>query len=119
MVVLFLNDQLRTVMPKTKRTPPLLEKIQEMQVNIFPVGFGEYTKLSELNKMATEDGTARHFGEYESPETLGTAVIQGSLGRFKITIKKNPPCNDYSLIWCGKNKKVLHAVVTVVIEEGF
>ncbi|XP_066021565.1 uncharacterized protein [Pocillopora verrucosa] len=80
-VVLFLNDQLRTVMPKTKRTPPLLEEIQEMQVNIFPVGFGEYTKLSELNKMATEDGTARHFGEYESPETLGIAVIQGIEGK--------------------------------------
>ena len=98
--MLFLNDQLRTVMPKTKRTPPLLEKIQEMQVNIFPVGFGEYTKLSELNKMATEDGTARHFGEYESPETLGIAVIQGSLGRFKITIKKNPPCNEKIRKYC-------------------
>ena len=88
--MLFLNDPSRTVMAKTKRPPPLLEEIQKMQVNIFPVGFGEYTKLSELNKMATEVGTARHFGEYESPETLGTAVIQGNLGRFKVMILKNP-----------------------------
>ena len=74
------------VMADTKRPPPLLEEIQEMQVNIVPVGIGAYAKLSELNEMATKDGTARHFGEYESPETLGTAVIQGNLGRFKITI---------------------------------
>ena len=57
-----------------------------MQVNIVPVGIGEYAKLSELNKMATKDGTARHFGEFESHETLGTAVIQGNLERFRITI---------------------------------
>ena len=84
--MLFLNDSLHMVMADTKRPQPLLEKIQEMQVNIVPVVIGAYAKLSELNKMATKDGTARHFGEYESPETLGTAVIQGNLGRFKITI---------------------------------
>ena len=84
--MLFLNDSLHMVMADTKRPPLLLEEIQEMQVNIVPVGIGAYAKLSELNKMATKDGTARHFGEYESPETLGTAVIQGNLGRFKITI---------------------------------
>ena len=72
--MLFLNDSLHTVMANYERLP---SSLQEMQVNIFPVGFGDYTKLSELNKMATEDGTARHFGEYESPETLGKAVIQG------------------------------------------
>ena len=72
--MLFLNDSLHTVMANYERLP---SSLQEMQVNIFPVGFGEYTKLSELNKMATEDGTARHFGEYGSPETLGKAVIQG------------------------------------------
>ena len=68
-----------------ERLPPLKE-IKDMQVNIFPVGIGEYAKLSELNKMATKDGTARHFGEYESHETLGTAVIQGNMGRFKISV---------------------------------
>ncbi|XP_022778107.1 G2/mitotic-specific cyclin CLB2-like [Stylophora pistillata] len=47
-----------------------------MQVNIVPVGVGDYAKLSELKVIATNDGTARRFGEYESPETLGTAVIQ-------------------------------------------
>ena len=84
--MLFLNDSLHMVKADTKRLPPLLEEIQEMQVNIVPVGIGAYAKLPELNKMATKDGTARHFGGYESPETLGTAVIQGNLGRFKITI---------------------------------
>ena len=83
--MLFLNDSLHMVKADTKR-PPLLEEIQEMQVNIVPVGIGAYAKLPELNKMATKDGTARHFGEYESPETLGTAVIQGNLGKFKIMI---------------------------------
>ena len=57
-----------------------------MQVNIVPVGIGACAKLSELNEMATKDGTARHFGEYESHETLGTAVLQGNLERFQITI---------------------------------
>ena len=57
-----------------------------MKVNIVPVGIGACAKLSELNEMATKDGTARHFGEYESHETLGTAVLQGNLGRFQITI---------------------------------
>ena len=74
------------VMADTKRPPPSLEEIQEMQVNIVPVGIGEHAKLSELNKMVTKDGTARHFGEFESHETLGTAVIQGNMGRFRITI---------------------------------
>ena len=81
--MLFLNDSLHMVKADTKRP---LEEIQEMQVNIVPVGIRAYAKLPELNKMATKDGTARHFGGYESPETLGTAVIQGNLGRFKITI---------------------------------
>ena len=74
--MLFLNDSLHKVM-ENYEIPSSLKEIQEMQVNIFPVGFGEYTKLSQLNKMATEDGTVRHFGEYESPEALGKAVIQG------------------------------------------
>ncbi|CAH3162463.1 unnamed protein product [Pocillopora meandrina] len=75
-VVLFLNYSLHKVMADTERPPPLVEEIQGMQVNIFPVGIGENAKLSELNKMASKGSTARHFGEYESPETLGTAVIQ-------------------------------------------
>ena len=88
--MLFLNYSLHKVMADTERPPPLVEEIQGMQVNIFPVGIGENAKLSELNKMASKGSTARHFGEYESPETLGTAVIQGNLGRFKVLILKNP-----------------------------
>ena len=84
--MLFLNDSLRKVEANTKRLPSLVKEIEDMQVNIVPVGIGEYAKLSELNEMATKDGTARHFGEFESHETLGTAVIQGNLGRFRITI---------------------------------
>ena len=74
------------VKANTERLQSLLKEIEDMQVNIVPVGIGEYAKLSELNKMATKDGIARHFGEFESHETLGTAVIQGNMGRFRITI---------------------------------
>ena len=84
--MLFLNDSIRKVEANTERLPPLLKEIKEMKVNIVPVGIGACAKLSELNEMATKDGTARHFGEYESHETLGTAVLQGNLGRFQITI---------------------------------
>ncbi|XP_066021550.1 uncharacterized protein [Pocillopora verrucosa] len=80
-VVLFLNDSLSMVKANTERLQSLLKEIEDMQVNIVPVGIGEYAKLSELNKMATKDGTARHFGEFESHETLGTAVIQGIEGK--------------------------------------
>ena len=84
--MLFLKDSLSMVKAGNVIRQFLLKEIEDMQVNIVPVGIGEYAKLSELNKMATKDGTARHFGEFESHETLGTAVIQGNLGRFKITI---------------------------------
>ena len=84
--MLFLNDSIRKVKANTERLPPLLKKIEDMQVNIVPVGIGVCAKLSELNEMATKDGTARHFGEYESHETLGTAILQGNLRRFQITI---------------------------------
>ena len=84
--MLFLNDSLSMVKANTERLQSLIKEIEDMQVNIVPVGIGEYAKLSELNEMATKDGTARHFGEFESHETLGTAVIQGNLGRFRITI---------------------------------
>ena len=84
--MLFLNDSLSMVKANTERLQSLVKEIEDMQVNIVPVGIGEYAKLSELNKMATKDGTARHFGEFESHETLGTAVIQGNLERFRITI---------------------------------
>ena len=88
--MLFLNDSLSMVKANTETLQSLVKEIEDMQVNIVPVGIGEYAKLSELNKMATKDGTARHFGEYESPETLGTAVIQGNLWRFKVMILKKP-----------------------------
>ena len=84
--MLFLNDSLSMVKANTETLQSLVKEIEDMQVNIVPVGIGEYAKLSELNEMATKDGTARHFGEFESHETLGTAVIQGNLGRFRITI---------------------------------
>ena len=84
--MLFLNDSLSMVKANTERLQSLLKEIEDMQVNIVPVGIGACAKLSELNKMATKDGTARHFGEYESHETLGTAVLQGNLERFQITI---------------------------------
>ena len=84
--MLFLNDSLSMVKANTERLQSLVKEIEDMQVNIVPVGIGEYAKLSELNKMATKDGTARHFGEFESHETLGTAVIQGNMERFRITI---------------------------------
>ena len=84
--MLFLNDSLSMVKANTEKLQSLVKEIEDMQVNIVPVGIGEYAKLSELNKMATKDGTARHFGEFESHETLGTAVIQGNLERFRITI---------------------------------
>ncbi|XP_058950960.2 uncharacterized protein [Pocillopora verrucosa] len=80
-VVLFLNYTLDMSMEKTEKLQDLVEDIKDMQVNIVPVGIGEDAKLSELKKMATKDGTALHFGEYESPETLGTAVIQGIEGK--------------------------------------
>ena len=84
--MLFLNNSLRKVGANTEELSSLVEEIKDMQVNIVIVGIGEYAKLSELNKMATKDGTARHFGEFESHETLGTAVIQGNMERFRITI---------------------------------
>ena len=84
--MLFLNDSLSMVKANTERLQSLVKEIEDMQVNIVPVGIGEYAKLSELNEMATKDGTARHFGEFESHETLGTAVIQGNMERFRITI---------------------------------
>ncbi|RMX45055.1 hypothetical protein pdam_00011501, partial [Pocillopora damicornis] len=80
-VVCFLNYTLDMSMEKTEKLQDLVEDIKDMQVNIVPVGIGEDAKLSELKKMATKDGTALHFGEYESPETLGTAVIQGIEGK--------------------------------------
>ena len=84
--MLFLNDSLSMVKANTEKLQSLLKEIEDMQVNIVPVGIGACAKLSELNEMATKDRTARHFGEYESHETLGTAVLQGNLERFQITI---------------------------------
>ena len=64
---------------KTEKLQRLVKDVKDMQVNIVPVGIGENAKLSELKMMVTKDGTALHFGEYESHETLGRAVIQGNL----------------------------------------
>ena len=93
-VVFFLNYTLDMSMEKTEKLQDLVEDIKDMQVNIVPVGIGENAKLSQLKWMATKDGTALHFGEYESPETLGTAVIQGNLERFNISLRTTPPQNN-------------------------
>ncbi len=60
-----------------KPLTPLLDELKALGVKVVPVGIGEHAKLSELNEMASENVTAFHFGEYESPRTLGKAVIQG------------------------------------------
>ena len=93
-VVFFLNYTLDMSMEKTEKLQDLVKDIKDMQVNIVPVGIGENAKLSQLKWMATKDGTALHFGEYESPETLGTAVIQGNLERFNISLRTTPPQNN-------------------------
>ena len=115
-VVFFLNYTLDMSMEKTEKLQDLVEDIKDMQVNIVPVGIGENAKLSELKKMATKDGTALHFGEYESPETLGTAVIQGNLERFNISTS----LRRINFLFCvGKKKKVLNPVVTARIKKEF
>ena len=93
-VVFFLNYTLNMSVEKTEKLQRLVKDVKDMQVNIVPVGIGENVKLSELKKMVTKDGTALHFGEYESPETLGTAVIQGNLERFNISLRTTPPQNN-------------------------
>ena len=115
-VVFFLNYTLDMSMEKTVELQRLVKDIKDMQVNIVPVGIGENAKLSELKKMVTKDGTALHFGEYESPETLGTAVIQGNLERFNISTS----LRRINFLFCvGKKKKVLNPVVTARIKKEF
>ncbi|RMX45042.1 hypothetical protein pdam_00011498 [Pocillopora damicornis] len=80
-VVFFLNYTLNMSVEKTEKLQRLVKDVKDMQVNIVPVGIGENAKLSELKMMVTKDGTALHFGEYESHETLGRAVIQGIEGK--------------------------------------
>ena len=60
--MLFLNDSLSMVKANI-RSPLLLAEIVEMNVNIVPVGIGEHAKLSDLKRLATKNGTARHFGD--------------------------------------------------------
>ena len=76
-LVVFVNDTLNMVGARDKPLTPLLDELKELGVQLVPVGVGEHAKLSELNKIASEDVTALHYGEYESPRTLGTAIIQG------------------------------------------
>ena len=115
-VVFFLNYTLDMSMEKTVELQRLVKDIKDMQVNIVPVGIGENAKLSELKRMATKDGTALHFGEYESPETLGTAVIQGNLERFNISTSLRRINFLFSV---RKNQKVLNPVVTARIKKEF
>ena len=104
-VVFFLNYTLDMSMEKTVELQRLVEDIKDMQVNIVPVGIGENAKLSQLKWMATKDGTALHFGEYESPETLGTAVIQGKLERFNISLRTTPSQNNQFPMLYRKEKE--------------
>ena len=101
---------------KTEKLQRLVKDVKDMQVNIVPVGIGENAKLSQLKWMATKDGTALHFGEYESPETLGTAVIQGNLERFNISTSLRRINFLFSV---RKNQKVLNPVVTARIKKEF
>ena len=75
--MVFVNDTLNMVGARYKPLTPLLDELKALGVKLVPVGVGEHAKLSELNKIASEDVTALHYGEYESPRTLGKAVIQG------------------------------------------
>jgi len=77
--VVFVNGTLDMVGARDKPLNPLLDELKKFGVKLVPVGVGEHAKLSELNKIASDDVTALHYGEYESPRTLGTAVIQGKL----------------------------------------
>ena len=116
MVVFFLNYTLNMSVEKTEKLQRLVKDVKDMQVNIVPVGIGENAKLSELKMMVTKDGTALHFGEYESHETLGRAVIQGNLERFNISTS----LRRINFLFCvGKKKKVLNPVVTARIKKEF
>ena len=77
--MVFVNDTLNMVGARDKPLTPLLDELKKLGVQLVPVGVGEHVKLSELNKIASENVTALHYGEYESPRTLGTAIIQGKL----------------------------------------
>lgn len=77
--MVFVNDTLNMVGTRDKPLTSLLDEFKELGVQLVPVGVGDHAKLSELNKIASEEVTALHYGEYESPRTLGTAIIQGKL----------------------------------------
>ena len=77
--MVFVNDTLNMVGARYKPLTPLLDELKALGVKLVPVGVGEHAKLSELNKIASEDVTALHYGECEWPGTLGTAVIRGKL----------------------------------------
>ena len=87
--MVFVNDTLNMVGAPDKSLTPLLDELKELGVKLVPVGVGEHPKLSELNKIASEHVTALHYGEYESPRTLGIAVIQGKLCYVAKTIVVN------------------------------
>ena len=57
-----------------KQLAPLLNEIKAMGVKVVPVGIGEHPKLSELEEIAS---SALRFGDYESPKTIGKAIIHG------------------------------------------
>ncbi|XP_022789480.1 uncharacterized protein LOC111329136 [Stylophora pistillata] len=80
-LVLFLNDLKHRVKNEGDDSEKYRKELEKKQVNIVPIGIGQYAKLSELKRMQTKDGTASHFGEHELPETLGTAIIQGIEGK--------------------------------------
>ena len=76
--MVFVNDTLKLVGARDRPLTPLLDELKELGVKLVPVGVGEHPKLSELSEIASEGVAALHYGEYESPRTLGRAVIQGN-----------------------------------------
>ena len=75
--MVFINDAISFVGAKDKDLNPVLNEIKELGVDIVPVGIGGDAKLSELKQIASENMTAFHVGEFESPVIIGKAIIQG------------------------------------------
>ena len=61
---------------------PLVEEAKMRGIILVPVGIGEYAELTGLTTIASTEMTAFHFGDYESPRTLGKAIIQGKRSSF-------------------------------------
>ena len=58
---------------------PTIDEVKRMGVQTVSVGIGDEAKLPELKKIASKNTTAFHFGEYETPRTIGKAIIRGKI----------------------------------------